>query len=67
MLLLSLCSDRFIVAETDLKVLRGFTMGTGMDKETEKAWHGWVVFTRFTTATVVAVAALLGLMALFLL
>jgi hypothetical protein len=38
-----------------------------MDKETEKAWHGWVVFTRFATASVVGVAALLGLMALFLL
>lgn len=38
-----------------------------MDKETEKAWHGWVVFTRFATVSVVCVAALLGLMALFLL
>jgi len=37
-----------------------------MDKETQRAWDGWVVFTRFATGSVVAIAVLLGLMALFL-
>lgn len=42
-------------------------MDMDMDKETERAWHGWVVFTKWATWSVVGVSALLGLMALFLL
>ncbi|MEZ0226687.1 MAG: hypothetical protein ACAH83_19175 [Alphaproteobacteria bacterium] len=41
-------------------------MDMKMDKDTQKAWHGWVVFTRFATGSVVIVAVVLGLMALFL-
>ncbi|MDF3025515.1 MAG: hypothetical protein K0R10_2876 [Alphaproteobacteria bacterium] len=41
-------------------------MDKDMDKETEKAWHNWVVFTKGTTISVVVVAAILSLMALFL-
>lgn len=37
-----------------------------MDKDTQKAWLGWVVFTRFATGSVVVIAVVLGLMALFL-
>jgi len=43
------------------------SMDMKMDKETERAWHGWVVFTKWATGSVVGIAALLGLMALFLL
>lgn len=42
-------------------------MNANMDKDTTRAWDGWVVFTKFATASVVIVAAVLGLMALFLL
>jgi hypothetical protein len=38
------------------------TAGTKMDKETERAWHGWVVFTKWITWASVAVATLLLLM-----
>ncbi len=37
------------------------------NKEIERAWKGWVVFTRFAAGTVIAVAVVLGLMALLLL
>jgi len=33
-----------------------------MDKHTEKAWHNWVVFTRFATWSVIAVAALVAML-----
>lgn len=38
-----------------------------MDKEVERSWHGWVVFTKFATWSVIIVAGVLALMALFLL
>jgi hypothetical protein len=41
-------------------------MDMDMDKDTEKAWHNWVVFTKGATISVVIVAAILSLMALFL-
>jgi hypothetical protein len=41
-------------------------MDNDMDKETEQAWHNWVVFTKGTTISVIAVTAILSLMALFL-
>ena len=47
---------------------QGFNqMDIQMDKDTEKAWHGWVAFTRFATWSVLAIVVVLGLMALFLL
>lgn len=42
-------------------------MSSNKDQDVQRAWHGWVVFTRMTTISVIASAALLGLMALFLL
>ena len=36
-------------------------------KDVERAWNGWVVFTKFVTWSVVGVVVILGLMALFLL
>jgi hypothetical protein len=42
-------------------------MSAQFDKETERAWNGWVVFTHFATWSVVIIAAVLALMALFLL
>lgn len=42
-------------------------MDMNMDKDTERSWHGWVVFTKWATWSTVGVAVLLGLMALFLL
>lgn len=41
-------------------------MDMKMDKDTQKAWQGWVTFTRFATGSVIVVAVVLGLMALFL-
>jgi hypothetical protein len=38
-----------------------------MDAQTERAWKGWVVFTRFATWAVIVIAVFLGFMALFLL
>jgi len=37
-----------------------------MDKQTQEAWHGWEVFTRFAAGGVVAVAVILLLMLAFL-
>lgn len=42
-------------------------MSSSKDQEVQRAWHGWVVFTRMTTFAVIASVAVLGLMALFLL
>jgi hypothetical protein len=41
-------------------------MDMKMDPDTQRAWKGWVTFTRFATGSVIIVAAILGLMALFL-
>jgi hypothetical protein len=37
-----------------------------MDKDTQRAWDGWVTFTHFATVSVIVVAAVLALMAIFL-
>lgn len=42
-------------------------MDTNLDKETQRAWNGWVFFTRAAMWASVAAAAVLGLMALALL
>jgi hypothetical protein len=42
-------------------------MGVHFNQETERAWNGWVAFTRFATWSVVAIAVVLSLMAIFLL
>lgn len=42
-------------------------MNTNLDKETQRAWKGWVFFTRAVTWAGVAAAVVLGLMALALL
>lgn len=41
-------------------------MNENMDKETAKAWQGWVTFTKLTTVSAIAVAVVLSLMALLL-
>ncbi len=42
-------------------------MDINMDKDTQEAWKGWVVFTHFAAGAVVVVAVILGLMAAFIL
>lgn len=47
---------------------RGSTyMQNQIDKEAEKAWAGWIAFTRLMTWSTIAVVVVLSLMAVFLL
>jgi hypothetical protein len=41
-------------------------MDMKMDKDTQRAWNGWVNFTHAATASVVVIAIVLSLMAFFL-